>query len=386
MNNSNIESCITKFQDLKKKSGSHSPSIKSILKEIPEIKIITDACFLSNPYATDLFLKYLKFDYPTYDDLRDVLEFYPPQNSEIAKSISNTLNISPKNVFVGNGAIEIISASIKLFCSKKILIPIPTFSSYYEFINEDQEVFYHELLEKENFQININKLISDINYNNIESVVLINPNNPNGHYLSRKEIVSILDKCKNLSSVILDESFVHFAYEDDNLELTNYYDLIDSYENLIIIKSMSKDFGIAGIRAGYGIMSEKRVNHLLKSDYLWNISGLASYFFDLYSLKSFRDEYEVVRKKYIMNTLMFKTELNQISGIKVFPSKANFFLIKVDDDKNGDFGIRLLFNHGVYVRDCSDKIGLKGSGYYRLASRSFEENIKIINGMKIESN
>jgi histidinol-phosphate/aromatic aminotransferase/cobyric acid decarboxylase-like protein len=386
MNNSNIEICKTKFHDLKTKSGSHSPSIKSILKEIPEIKLKTDACFLSNPYATDLFLKYLKSDYPTYDDLRDVLEFYPPQNAEIAKSISSTLNLSPKNVFVGNGAIEIISASIKQFCSKKILVPIPTFSSYYEFINEDQEVFYHELLEKDDYQIDVNKLISDINCHNIDSIVLINPNNPNGHYLSRNEIIAILDKCKNLSSVILDESFVHFAYEDDNLELTNYYDLIDSYDNLIIIKSMSKDFGIAGIRAGYGIMSEKRVNHLLKSDYLWNISGLASYFFDLYSLKSFRDEYEVVRKKYIMNTLMFKTELNQISGIRVFPSKANFFLIKVDADKNGDFGLRLLINHGVYIRDCSDKIGLKGSGYYRIASRSFEENIKIINGLKIESN
>ena len=102
MNNSNIEICKAKFHDLKTKSGSHSPSIKSILKEIPEIKLDTDACFLSNPYATDLFLKYLKSDYPTYDDLRDVLEFYPPQNAEIAKSISSTLNLSPKNVFVGN--------------------------------------------------------------------------------------------------------------------------------------------------------------------------------------------------------------------------------------------------------------------------------------------
>ena len=151
MNNSNIEICKAKFHDLKTKSGSHSPSIKSILKEIPEIKLKTDACFLSNPYATDLFLKYLKSDYPTYDDLRDILEFYPPQNAEIAKSISSTLNLSPKNVFVGNGAIEIISASIKQFCSKKILLPIPTFSSYYEFINEDQEVFYHELLEKDDY-------------------------------------------------------------------------------------------------------------------------------------------------------------------------------------------------------------------------------------------
>ena len=384
MTKNNFEVLKQKFLKLKNNSGSHSPSIKSMLKEIPEINLKTDACFLSNPYATDLFLKYLKKDFPNYSGLREVLEYYPPQNAEIAKTIADALSLNSKNIFVGNGAIEIISASIKNFCQKKILIPIPTFSSYYEYIKDDQEIFYHKLAEKDNYGINIDNLISDINYNNIDSLVLINPNNPNGFYLSVTDINKILESCKDLSCIILDESFVHFAYENDNLDMTNYYDLIDTYKNLIIIKSMSKDFGIAGIRAGYGIMSEDRVTKLLKSDYLWNISGLASYFFDIYSIKNFREEYDIVRKKYIMNTLMFKSELLSINGIKVYPSKANFFLIKVRGDSNGEFGLKLLINHGVYVRDCSDKIGLDGEGYYRIASRTFEENIQIINGIKNE--
>ena len=384
MTKNNFEVLKQRFLKLKNNSGSHSPSIKSMLKEIPEINLKTDACFLSNPYATDLFLKYLKKDFPNYSGLREVLEYYPPQNAEIAKTIADALSLNSKNIFVGNGAIEIISASIKNFCQKKILIPIPTFSSYYEYIKDDQEIFYHKLAEKDNYGINIDNLISDINYNNIDSLVLINPNNPNGFYLSVTDINKILESCKDLSCIILDESFVHFAYENDNLDMTNYYDLIDTYKNLIIIKSMSKDFGIAGIRAGYGIMSEDRVTKLLKSDYLWNISGLASYFFDIYSIKNFREEYDIVRKKYIMNTLMFKSELLNINGIKVYPSKANFFLIKVRGDSNGEFGLKLLINHGVYVRDCSDKIGLDGEGYYRIASRTFEENIQIINGIKNE--
>ena len=384
MTKNNFEVLKQRFLKLKNNSGSHSPSIKSMLKEIPEINLKTDACFLSNPYATDLFLKKIKKDFPNYSGLREVLEYYPPQNAEIAKTIADALSLNSKNIFVGNGAIEIISASIKNFCQKKILIPIPTFSSYYEYIKDDQEIFYHKLAEKDNYGINIDNLISDINYNNIDSLVLINPNNPNGFYLSVTDINKILESCKDLSCIILDESFVHFAYENDNLDMTNYYDLIDTYKNLIIIKSMSKDFGIAGIRAGYGIMSEDRVTKLLKSDYLWNISGLASYFFDIYSIKNFREEYDIVRKKYIMNTLMFKSELLNINGIKVYPSKANFFLIKVRGDSNGEFGLKLLINHGVYVRDCSDKIGLDGEGYYRIASRTFEENIQIINGIKNE--
>ena len=380
----NIEKVINVFNSLKSESGTHSPSIKTLTREIPELKIGVDACFLSNPYATELFIEYLKADYPTYEDLRDSLEFYPPQNSDIAKIIGETIDVKKENIFVGNGAIEIISATLKSFCGKRLLLPIPTFSSYYEFLNPEQEIFFHNLKESDDYVLNIQNLIKDLNKNKVDSLILINPNNPNGDYIHYNDLIFLLENCKHLECVILDESFVHFAYEDDSLQLMNYYELINKYTNLVIIKSMSKDFGIAGVRAGYGIMTTQRVSELTSSGYLWNISGLATYFFDLYSRKEFREKYDIVRKKYIMNTLMFRSELSSLKGIKVYPSKANFFLVRVLNDLQGDFGIRLLANHGVYVRNCSDKIGLEGSGYYRIASRSFEENIKIIKAIKIE--
>ncbi|AOR26755.1 aminotransferase [Formosa sp. Hel3_A1_48] len=380
----NIERVKKIFNNLKQESGTHSPSIKTVLQEIPELKIDVDACFLSNPYATDLFIENMKADFPTYDDLRDSLEFYPPQNSDISKIIGQTIAVKKENIFVGNGAIEIISATLKRFCGNRLLLPIPTFSSYYEFLNNDQEIFFHNLKESENYVLNIKNLIKDVREKKVDSLIIINPNNPNGDYINYDELIDLLENCKNLDCIILDESFVHFAYEDDSLKLMNYYELINKYSNLVIIKSMSKDFGIAGVRAGYGIMSSDRVSELTNSGYLWNISGLATYFFDLYSGTKFRNKYEIVRKKYIMNTLMFRSELSSIKGLKIYPSKANFFLIKVDNDELDDFGLRLLVNHGVYIRNCSDKIGLKGSGYYRIASRSFEENVKIIKAIKIE--
>ena len=92
---------------------------------------------------------------------------------------------------------------------------------------------------------------------------------------------------------------------------------------------MSKDFGIAGLRAGYAVLDQTKVDALLKNGYLWNISGLANYFFNVYSDPNFILKYDIVRRKYIMNTSMFLNELKNISGIKVYPSKANFALIEI---------------------------------------------------------
>ncbi len=143
---------------------------------------------------------------------------------------------------------------------------------------------------------------------------------------------------------------------------------------MIIVKSLSKDFGIAGVRAGYAVMSEDKVKILLSNGYLWNVSGLADYFFKIYSQPDFVEEYNIVRKKYIMNTLMFLTELNALSSLKVYPSKANFALVELKDRTSFDFYLDLLVDSGVYVRDCSDKIGLEGE-FVRIASRTFKVNL-----------
>jgi histidinol-phosphate/aromatic aminotransferase/cobyric acid decarboxylase-like protein len=129
-------------------------------------------------------------------------------------------------------------------------------------------------------------------------------------------------------------------------------------------------------------MNEQRVNALISNGYLWNVSGLADYFFKVYSDNAFVKEYEIVRKKYIMNTLMFLNEINGITSIKSYPSRANFALVEIIDGRSSfDFTIDLLVDNGIYVRDCSDKIGLDGQ-FIRIASRSFEENLKIIDAIK----
>lgn len=327
-------------------------------------------------------MKHMKEDLIDTNKLRDVLEYYPPQVNDVRKHISKATAINAENIFVGNGAIEVIQAIMHRFVKGKVCIILPTFSSYYEFATEDCEVVFYNLKKEEDFKLDVEDFISFVVDKEIQNVVVINPNNPNGGYLSVDELKHLMSGLSHIDNLIIDESFIHFAYEDVDLFQISNEELITKNSNLCIVKSMSKDFGIAGIRCGYGVMSSKKVNALLKNGYLWNVSGLANYFFRVYSDEDFQNEYEVVRKKYIMNTLTFLGELSKLENIKTYTSKANFALVEILSGKSSfDCSIDLLVNSGIYVRDCSDKIGLDGE-FLRIASRTFEENLDIISAIK----
>lgn len=369
---------------LKKQAGTHSPSLFTIREELPKLEMKIDACFLSNPYATDLFLKYFKTD--LLDDnllIRDVLEFYPSQNKVIASNLANFLGVPVDMLFIGNGAIEIIQALLHNYTREKIIVNIPTFSSYYEFVKPNVSVVFNKLKKEEEFRLNVPDLLTLAHREKPDTVVLINPNNPNGGYISKTEIFNLLEGLKQVNTVILDESFIHFAYENEELDPLSYVDVVMKYPNVVTIKSMSKDFGIAGVRAGYSIMHPSRVKAMLENGFLWNSNGIAEYFFNLYVKREFQNDYEVVRKQYIRHTQQYFTQLDEIDGIKRYSSQANFALIELKTGlQSDDFAFGLLVKEGIYTRTCSDKIGLEGGEYIRLASRSHEENQIIINAIQ----
>jgi len=367
---------------LKEEAGSHSPSVFTLTNELPALKIKVDACFLSNPYATDLFIKYLEDDVIKNNKLRDILEFYPSQNKVIAGTLSKNLNIPTENIFMGNGAIETIQAVIHNFVKSKILINLPTFSSYYEFAKNGIEVIYNKLDKNDKFQLDIEQFIQLIKKEKPDTIVLINPNNPTGSYIKLTDIKYILAECQEVENIIIDESFIHFSFEDDTYTFKSAAELVKYYNNLIIIKSVSKDFGIAGIRGGYALMNQNKVKFLLKNGYLWNISGLAEYFFNLYAKETFYQEYEKIRVKFIKDTQDFFANLSKIKQIKVYPSLANFALVElIDGSKCSDFCYKLLIKYGVYTRTCTDKTGLDGE-FVRIAARSESENQIIIDSIQ----
>lgn len=368
-----------KFISLKSASGTHSPSMATIQEKMPEIKIRVDACFLSNPYATELFLGYFNKELLETNEIARVLEFYPSQNSVIADLLGEYLEIDPQKIFVCNGAIEAIQAIMHKFVRGKAIINIPTFSSYYEFVNAETEVTFYQLEKENNFKLDPARYIEFVKREKPNSIILINPNNPDGGYIKYKNLKFIIEELSGVvENIIVDESFIHFAFEDSGLELKSILHLTEKVDNLIIIKSMSKDFGIAGIRAGYAIMGKEKVRALLSNGYLWNLNGVAEYFFRLYTRPDFLKRYEVIRKKYIIESLIFISELSKIRNIKAYSTKANFVLIEILDGRTAEHITNvLLIKYGIYVRNCSDKIGLKGE-FIRLAARSNDENDQVL--------
>ena len=124
---------IERIKRLKKEAGSHSPSAWTLAKLIPELRLKVDACFLSNPYATKLFMMHFHREVIRPRKLRALLELYPSQNRVIAAKLGRVLELEPDSIFVGNGAAEIIQAILHRFTREKILVNLPTFSPYYEF-------------------------------------------------------------------------------------------------------------------------------------------------------------------------------------------------------------------------------------------------------------
>jgi histidinol-phosphate/aromatic aminotransferase/cobyric acid decarboxylase-like protein len=379
--NKEEDSIRNKIISLKAEAGSHSPSIHTLTELIPGLSIKVDACFLSNPYATELYMDYFEKEILEKGKLRDLLEFYPSQNDVIAYLLSKSIGIDHKKIFIGNGAIEIIQAIIHRFAKQKMVVNIPTFSSYYEFAKDDLKIDFFLLKKEDNFNLNVDDYISFIKQVKPDTIVLINPNNPTGNYIIKSELVRVLEELSFVDNIIIDESFIHFAFEDEFYSEVTLSRLVNEHKNMYIVKSMSKDFGIAGVRAGYAIMDENKIEELLKNGYLWNSNGLAEHFFRLYGKKDFIKKYQVVRKRYIEETQQFIIDIARVPNIKVYPSSANFVLIELPDGVSAELITSiLLIRYGIYVRNCDDKIGLKGS-YLRIASRGKADNEKIIEAL-----
>jgi histidinol-phosphate/aromatic aminotransferase/cobyric acid decarboxylase-like protein len=357
-----------RFLELKREAGNHSPSIYRLIEEFPEVSIKIDACFLCNPYAFDSF--YQKFQEV---DLQPFVKFYPPQNQEVAKNISAFTGISAERILVGNGAIELIETLMNKL-GGPVCMALPTFSTYYEVASIKNVCHYYQLDSANDFQIDVNDYIRWLSEKDPQIVVLVNPNNPTGTILKSEQVKQILDSLRPDQTLIVDESFIHFSAEEESVE-----HLTADYENLIIIRSLSKDFGIAGLRVGYAVLSQNLRNELLSQGFLWNSNGIAYYFTTLLADPEYQKIYRRLRKKYNEERDEFYQELLKINKIRVYPSSANFFMVETSED-SGILFSKLLYGWGIYTRILNDKQGLTGN-FIRIASKDRRENQRILKAL-----
>ena len=382
---------MERLERLNSSSGSHSPSLNTVQQAFPELSVDIDACFLSNPLANDLFWKYFNSD--IVDDPRlfkRMLEAYPSQNRVIAEKLSSTVGVESGHIFISNGATEAIQAIIQNF-SSHVHVNVPTFSPYYEFAGAGHRVTTFQLNPADDFVIDPRRYVDSVLKSGADAAVLISPNNPDGSLIPDDELRWILSKLSGLSTVIVDESFIHFADRGATVPilgpngassgLPTLAGITEEFENVTLIKSMSKDFGIAGIRAGYAIMKPSRVNQLLDHGYLWNASGIAEYFFSLFARLTFLDEYREILNTYLGFIERFTLMTANANFLHTYPTSANFQLMQMPSGVSADVVTNLLLiRHGVYVRACGDKMGLDGE-FIRVAIRTESENELVLEGL-----
>lgn len=299
---------------------------------------------------------------------------YPDINSrELVKSISINENVPESFIFPSNGAAEAIFRIVFYLNPKKGLVTAPAFSEYESALKSARgAVEYYNLLKENNFKIQDDIL----NYINpeINIVFLCNPNNPTGQLTNKETLENIIKFCKQLNIfVVIDECFLDFVQNKEDFSTVN---LLNTYDNLIVLKAFTKIYAIPGIRLGYCMSSNIQLIEGLKiSGPPWNVSNIAQE-----AGKAALQEKEYVKKSvlYINEQRKYlNDELNKLN-IKTYDSYANYILFKIYDKI--DLKEEML-KKNILIRSCSNYKNLSDD-YYRIAVKSSEENKQFINTLK----
>ena len=299
-----------------------------------------------------------------------VIDRYPDSRSaELKECLSEKLGVAQDSILVGSGSMELIRLIALTYfgCGDSVLILKPTFGEY----EVACQTVGAEVLEQwgraeDYFALRMEEAVSIIRQRRPRGIFICNPNNPTGQYLSQTEVEMVLDAGGD-SLLILDEAYIAFT-EGSWLST----DLI-SRDNVIILRSMTKDYALAGLRLGYAIASQEIIQNLRKVCPPWNVTVVAQKA-GVIALKNTdylgRCESKIKQAKQFLTS-----QLGQL-GFELLPSRTNFFLVKVGD---GQSFRSALLRHGIMVRDCAS-FGLPE--YIRIAARTMPECRKLITIIK----
>jgi threonine-phosphate decarboxylase len=309
----------------------------------------------------------------------DKLSHYPdPESKGLKIALAKSYNLSTANLLIGNGSIELIYLILQALKPSEVLIPQPTFSEY-EFASRinGARVFFLRTKESEAFRIDLSRFKKLIPRSGL--VFLCNPNNPTGALLPDFEVLSLLNLCrKHKAILVVDEVFMDFVPAAKKQALIS--EAVKD-KNLLVLKSLTKFFALAGLRLGYLIGHTKLIDSISAFRYPWNVNSLAQ----------MAGEEALKDKKYIKQTGEFMPKeraylfdnLSRIEGLKVFPAAANFFLCKLESARIKDARnlSKKLLEYGILIRDCYNFRGLNNK-FFRVAVRLRKENNRLIIALK----
>lgn len=335
---------------------------------------LLDYCYLVNPFFPDKRMK---------DELRanfeSLLVNYPSGMYVNSLLAGKYFGISQDYVVVGNGAAELIKVAMEKHTGGKTGIIYPTFDEYPNRLDKNQIVPF--MAAEPNFDYTAQDLMAFYADKEITTLLLINPDNPSGHFMPKNDVLKLAEWCgkKNIH-LIVDESFVDFTdgFRDNSLL---HDEILESYPWMSVMKSISKSYGVPGLRLGILASSDKvTIARIKKEVSIWNINSFGEFYMQIFG--KYEKQYWKACDKFIQERETFSRELCAIPYLRAIPSQANYILCEVTDRFTSTQLTQKLIEHDVLVSDCSLKSNMSGKQLVRFAIRSREDNSKLIGILK----
>lgn len=333
-----------------------------------------DYCYLVNPYFNES-----KIIDELQANFRTLIGEYPSGMKVNSLLASKCWGIKEDYIIPGNGAAELIKCLMEELPGTMGVVR-PTFEEYPN--RRDKTKLTTYIPSNDEYRYSANDLIGYFSNHHVDNLLLINPDNPSGNFIPIDDVISLATWCNNNKMrLIVDESFVDFTYDFDNNTLL-HNTILESYPQMVVIKSISKSYGVPGIRLGILCSADtKLISKMKKKVSIWNINSIAEHFMQIFT--KYEKDYKKACKKFIIERNDFEEKLLSIKFLRVIPSQANYFLCEVFPEVNiFELVITLLKKNNILIRDCSDKIGLNGKQYVRIAIRNHQDNTKLINALK----
>ncbi|MER6081608.1 histidinol-phosphate transaminase [Streptomyces sp. NPDC001833] len=355
------------------RSGAHSPSMAALAREGGDGTGPVDFCIPCNPYfPTPAMMETMAAR------LKDIITFYPSSADTITAELCNLLQLPPQAVAMGNGSTELITWIDHLLVRESLAVPVPTFGRWTDQPMETgKRVDMFPLQESNGFALDLAQYADFIRKRGTKVAVICNPNNPDGGFIHKQALVQFMDAMADLDLIVIDESFLEFADAEAEPSVVQEAML---RPNVIVLRSLGKNFGLHGIRFGYMVANPSLAGKVRSMLPKWNLNAFAEYV--VFMLKEHGAEYAQSLLQVRKDRLEMASQLATLPGLTVYPSQGNFLFVRLPVGAEGTVvRDRMLTEHRILVRECGNKIG-SSSRFLRLVVRPEVDVRRLVSAME----
>ena len=333
---------------------------------------LIDFCYLVNPYfPPEKLMSEIKANFET------LITQYPSGMYVNSLLAAKNFGVNQRNIIVGNGAAELIKSLLSMLQGKLGLIK-PTFEEYSNRYEKERQVVF--VPDNAEFTYTADEVIRYFDDKDIATLIVINPDNPSGNYMPVSDLQKLVGwSAQNKITLIIDESFSDFAEEEDNSLIRQ--DFLDGAPHVFVIKSISKSYGVPGLRLGVLASGNATAIDRMKKDVsIWNINSFAEFYMQIE--EKYKSEYRSAIEQFKAERTRFMKELSAIKGLKTIPSQANYVMVELTGKKTAhELTKQLLVRYQMLIKDLTPKISRAGQ-YIRLAVRNRSDNDKLLAALR----